>query len=201
MAKSDQVELFVDINCPFCFCQTDRVVRLEVEASVVWRGIEHAPELPVPATRDHPLVDDIDDELRKLAAREENFAIRDPRIRPNTRSANAWLVAMGRSYPQKQWAAVHALGVALWREGLDVSRADVRRGVAEKLGLDDVEPTEEDVATAARHTATWTEGPFERRLPSARSPHGAVLLGLNNEERFRLFVQSGLFSGRRGESC
>ena len=119
--RLDQTELFVDLNCPFCFCQIERVVSLDLCEKIWWKGIEHEPELPVPSKRDHGSESDIASEIFKLSQRESEFKILDPGFRPNSRLANQWLCAVTRICPTRLWETVHAVAVALWREGKDIS--------------------------------------------------------------------------------
>lgn len=40
--------LYSDFNCPFCYALEERLVGLHLAAFVEWRGVQHAPEMPVP---------------------------------------------------------------------------------------------------------------------------------------------------------
>ena len=96
---------------------------------------------------------------------------------------------------------MEAVAAALWREGQDVSCPNTLTTIQSKLGLPPASITAADEDFVQQSTEAWMQGPFERRLPAARSRHGAVLLGLNDERRFRLFLESGLLAARHGESC
>ena len=196
--EATKTELFVDVNCPFCFCQLERIERLALWGKVRWRGINHAPALPIPpAQGDH----EVTAELAQLRAREPDFDVRDPGFRPNSRPATHFLAAVRRERPDRFPQALLAVARSLWREGRDISSASVLLAIAQELGLAGVQVTAEAVMEEEESTRTWSEGPFDRRLPAARSPHGAVLLGLGDERRLQLFVSSGLFSQRGGDSC
>ena len=198
--EAEKVELFVDLNCPFCFCQVERVMRLRLFGRVLWKGIEHEPSLPLIAELDHPLAKSIREELRLLQEREPDFAVIDPGVRPNVRLALDALTFIQEVEPTLFWPMLQKFYRALWRDGLDISRADVVFALAERNGLK-LSVTEEQMKRRSSYTEAWLKGPFEERLPAARSHHGAVLLGLNEEKRFELFLNSGLFSKRDGRSC
>jgi predicted DsbA family dithiol-disulfide isomerase len=200
-ASLGPIELFVDLNCPFCFCQIDRVLKLGVGEIVTWRGVEHAPDLPAPPDRRHPFANRLRSELKRLKEREPDFVISDPGFVVSTNLVNQWLQAIARIAPSRLWEAVHAVGAALWRQQVDVSsRAELAR-IGNQLGLTAIAIEEQDIELVRKNSAQWRAGPFEGQLPAARSTHGATLLGLNEEERFSLFVRSGKFSVRNGDSC
>jgi len=201
MTTSTTVELFVDLNCPFCFCQVERVMRHDLVDAVVWKGIEHEPDLPVVVDRHHPLAASIQEELQSLREREPDFVVNDPGFRPNVRVALDALTAVQQTRPALLWPTLQTFFRALWREGRDISDRDVVDALLHECNVGDVVVTDVHRRVRQGYTEQWRTGPFEERLPSARSAHGALLLGLNDEERFVLFAKSGLFTVRGGQSC
>lgn len=199
--NSPASELFVDLNCPFCFCQVERLVRHDLTSMVTWKGIEHEPELPLIARQAHPLSQTIPEELATLKEREPSLVIANPGVRPNVRRALDFLVAVQTEKPDAFWPTLLMFYRALWQDGSDISKKRVVVQLAERAKVADVEVTSAHQERRRTYTREWLAGPFEERLPVARSKHGPVLLGLNDEQRFVLFLKSGLISVRGGLSC
>ena len=40
--------LFSDFNCPFCYALHERLHRLQLLDHCAWKGVQHAPYLPIP---------------------------------------------------------------------------------------------------------------------------------------------------------
>ena len=64
------LSLFTDLNCPFCYATEQRLEQLGVNEKIVWRGVEHEPDLPVPMAIDDPeIAAELAEEVKSVRAR------------------------------------------------------------------------------------------------------------------------------------
>ena len=191
---------YADFNCPFCFALSERLAGLDVASEVDWRPIQHLPDAPEPA---QPLqagdLDELREEIERLGTVEPEIRVRNQRLRPSSRLATRALAAIRGSHPELAWGFIRGIYRALWREGRDISDAEVVREVADDCGVElpadfaDDQALQDEIDAAQKE---WEEGDFDRRLPVMQSPQGATLMGLGSAERTRLFIESGRFSTR-----
>ena len=130
-----RVTLFTDLNCPFCYSTEQRLERLGVSDQVVWRGVEHEPELPVPMARG-------DSEDRRRGGRGGRVrAVAGPRRRHRgaaregehlRRAARDGRRAAHRR--EKGAAFRQAVYRAFWRDGRDISEPAVLDELADAVG-------------------------------------------------------------------
>src|SRR5690348_1922916 len=116
--------VYGDFNCPYSCLASARVDRLLADgtAEVEWRAVEHDPTIPVPSpTVDGEVETMFERELAEVTAQlapGEEFPIRRPPVRPNTRAAIT-------AFASASAAAAHALRrqlfAAYWYEGRDIA--------------------------------------------------------------------------------
>lgn len=176
-----------DLNCPFCFAQNERLVKLGLQHLVTFRGTEHLPELPADTADDVAEELLLREELTRLREKAPELVVRDPAFRPNTRLAMSAIAAATDVHPEAAPLLRTSLYRALWQEGRDISTEEVVMPLIREAGL-----TGLDLAAGAKTLSEWTrqwdEGAFDRRLPAMVARDGAVLLGLADEDTLRQFV-------------
>lgn len=190
--------LFGDLNCPYSYALTARLLALGLTDRCEWRGVQHDPSLPVPprigdrrVTR--TLEDDVD--AVKLAATEVDIA--PPPYKPNTRRAIAAVAAVHRQHAPRASEFQRALGVALWVRGEDISDGAVINAVASRAGV----PGWVDLDGPAGHRLAddWEMDWVTRRLggvPRLVRSDGRVLWGLATAGELAEFFSSSLRSSR-----
>ncbi|MDP3277819.1 MAG: DsbA family protein [Deltaproteobacteria bacterium] len=190
---------YLDFRCPFCFAQLDRLQSIAHSATVEPRIVRHDREIVVPALEpDERQRAAMQQYLTRLEA--EQFAVPALTLWPNTRAPSLWLAAATAREPDRALKLAHALYVALWREGRDISQDRVAERVARtvctsRLRLEGSEP---------ELIAQWQRS-FEK-LPSAKtpmiqSPHGATLQGIIPTRRLEAFLRSGRLSDAQEDVC
>ncbi|MDG2303746.1 MAG: DsbA family protein [Candidatus Binatia bacterium] len=190
-SPSQNIVFYGDLNCPFCFAEYERLVRLGHAETVEWRGVEHAPRLPLSweESTDADLAE-LDEEVRRVQVSAPEILIRNPRGRPNSRLAIATLAAIERVNSTAALAARVGLYRALWQEGRDISRPEVIREICEAVGLPGVDAAGEGRRRAKVWTIEWTHGPFDRRIPVLTGETQERLLGLAGPEQLARFLET-----------
>jgi predicted DsbA family dithiol-disulfide isomerase len=194
--------LYADLNCPFCYAQNERLHDLRSQAMVQWRGVRHAPAIPIPPATPSPAEQqELDHEVARVREREPLLSIVTPVIRPNSELATFLIAAATRVDPERAVLLRTLLYRALWLRSQDISNARVLASLQEAAGLPQLAVTPKDRELADSWQSEWEGGPFDRRIPSLQSPAGAVLLGLSERRRVQVFLKSGMLSSQGDDSC
>ena len=169
---------YTDPNCPFCFAMEERIAAGGFADRVEWRGVQHAPHLPVPmATADPELAAELAGEARSLAALAPDVPVERPGGKPNTALAIEHAAAALRVDPVRGRAFVRSLYAAFWRAGRDLSDPAVLAGLADDADLPGLTVEAEDRATAR----SWQYARSALRLggvPCVVRDDGRMLYGL-----------------------
>lgn len=151
MSNSDIV-LYSDFNCPFCYALGERLLAAGASKRVIWRGVQHAPELPIPMASAGPrLAAELQDEVRAIRQRAPEVPISAPRGKPNTGPAIHAVAAALRLDKARAYELKDNLYREFWQQGADISAPDVLRQWAKAAGL----PEELDVAGVEITVAGW----------------------------------------------
>lgn len=203
---TDPAQLFFygDLNCPFCYVEHERLVRLGLHGAIPFKGVEHWDALPTPwDTQDPTLQAALDEELERLGTRAPDVTIRRPPGRSNSRLGLAALVEAERLDPDAGVALRTALFRALWSEARDISTQAVVASCWRAAGLPG-EPPEltRDSRRRLRVTLTeWRQGPFDQRIPVLASQDGHRLLGLADLDRLESFLLGADAGGHLSGVC
>src|SRR5574341_165313 len=82
---SGQIVVYSDFNCPFCYAMHERLHGYGVLDRVAWRGVQHAPHLPIPMARwNGPLMDELRHEVAMVGRLAPTLPIVVPEGKPNT---------------------------------------------------------------------------------------------------------------------
>jgi predicted DsbA family dithiol-disulfide isomerase len=197
------VEFYGDFNCPFCHALDERLWEAGLGGATRFRPVQHLPELPVPRAADPPraAVRELEAELERLGLAFPELELHPAPARPNTELACIYTAAAALDADPALRVFVRAVFRAVWVEGLDISLEATLRAVAQRAGLAAHALGDRARTEAARWQVAWEAGPFQRRLPALRSPHGAVLLGLHETRRVVVFLEAGRFGGGTDEAC
>jgi hypothetical protein len=172
--------LFADLNCPYSYALTVRLMALGLMDLCEWRGVQHDPSLPVPPRLgDRRVVLAVEDDVDAVRLRAPEVEIAAPPFKPNTRRAIGAVAAVHRQHALRASEFRRALAVALWVRGEDISDGAVINAVAAWAGV----PGWVDLDGPAGHRLAddWDMDWVTRRLggvPRLVRPDGRVLWGL-----------------------
>ncbi|TKS59406.1 MAG: hypothetical protein EWM72_02214 [Nitrospira sp.] len=191
VGASGRFALYSDFNCPFCYAMHERLHACGVMELVEWRGVQHAPHLPIPMARwNGRLLDELRHEVTMVGRLAPMLPIVVPEGKPNTRPAIQLAAqVLARDVAQGS-ALVRRLYWLFWREGRDISDVGVLGEALASLGLDPQGLIEKDEATA--HILDgWDD--LWRSMGQAGVPllvrsDGTLLVGLARESDLDRFL-------------
>lgn len=182
---------FSDPNCPFCYATEERLHSLGLAGRVEWRGVEHAPDLPVPTTTAEPIRSgELDSEVEAIRLRAPEIEIDTPAAKPNTGLAIRYGAAAQRTEPAAGRRFIRSLYRGLWVERLDLADEPTLQQLACAAGLPDIRPAAEDIEIAGTWRREWL------RLGATGVPlliraDGRSLYGLTGADDLNDFLPPG----------
>ena len=186
--------LYADLNCPFSYALTMRLLGLGLEARVDWRGVQHDPSLPVPPRLgDRRVMRTLEDDVDTVRLQAPDVEIVPPPMKPNSRRAIAAVAAVHRQHALRASEFRRALYAALWVRGEDISSGAVINAVAAQVGVPGW--VDLDGPAGNRLADEWDMDWVTRRLggvPRLVRPDGRVLWGLASAESITEFFASPL---------
>ena len=187
--RTQRVVLYSDFNCPFCYAMHEQLWELGLAERVEWRGVQHAPYVPVPMAQwSGALNAELRQEVAMVGRLAPALPIAVPGGKPNTRAAIRTAAAVLARDRQQGEALVRALYIAFWRDGLDLSDPFVLKTCA---GV-----TEEDVlavSTDVRETVERWDDEWRQTgqsgVPLLVGPEGDQLVGFVGASEVGRFVR------------
>lgn len=194
MAQIEQLVVYGDFNCPFCYVLNEQLSQLGVEREVEWRSIEHEPEASF-FRIDSRVVRDLEDEVLRVRQRAPEIPISLPSGRVNTRLATRLMIHATRRDSVRAVLLRGLIYRAYWIEGRDISNAQLLHELSVLCGLSIQDDTLEDTdagSIAQLWYDSWNHGPFDRRIPSLQKlPSEQQFLGLPTAEQLQAFYFRG----------
>jgi diguanylate cyclase (GGDEF)-like protein len=164
--------------------------RLQVyarEFNIRWRPVQHLAHIDSSAGSFQELAQ-LTAEVAAVRKRAPEVQIASPGSRPNTSLANQVMVTA-----EMRGDSVNLLRArifrALWRDGKDISQAEVLAEVVNAAGLEPVEPDPGIGEVLTDWQQTWELGDFDRRIPSLENDAGGRILGFPAIPRLMPFLQ------------
>jgi len=193
ITASGRFALYSDFNCPFCYAMHERLHTYGVLERVEWRGVQHAPHLPIPMARwNGRLLDELRHEVAMVGRLAPMLPIAVPEGKPNTRPAIQLAArVLARDVVQGS-ELVRRLYWLFWREGRDISDVGVLHEALASLGLDPQGIKEKDEATG-RTLDGWEHlwrSTGQAGVPLLERPDGTLLVGLARESDLDRFLAS-----------
>ena len=188
---SGRFALYSDFNCPFCYGMHERLYTYGVMGRVEWRGVQHAPHLPIPMARwNGRLLDELRHEVAMVGRLAPMLPISVPEGKPNTRPAIQLAArVLARNVVQGS-ELVRRLYWLFWRDGRDISDVRVLDEALASLGLDSQGVIEKDEATA--HILDgWNDfwgSTGQAGVPLLERTDGTLLVGLARESDLDRFL-------------
>lgn len=180
--------LFSDPNCPFCFATEERLHALELEHRVEWRGVQHAPHLPVPMHHSsHPFGEDLNGEVMAIRARAPEVPIEVPPGKPNTALAIQMGAAALAVDPDGGRRFVRLLYSAFWVDGADLSVPAVLDELGERAGVGRPKADRSSAATADSWQESWQRS-GAAGVPLLVRRDGRTVYGLAEPNELRAFL-------------
>lgn len=123
-----EITIYSDFNCPFCYATHERLERLGLHDRVRWRGVQHAPELPLPMRpAAGPFELELAREVESIRVRAPEVPIEIPPGKPNTGPAIELAAA---ATGETAGELVLDLYRRFWRDGEDLSDPEVLAAAA-----------------------------------------------------------------------
>ena len=185
--------VYSDLNCPFCFALNERLIKLNKVNTIIWRGVEHAPNIG----SGHMTMDEeneLTQELQELARRATDISVSQPPKRSNSRLATMTIAQVSKQDPDAASELRNLCFRSLWKEKQDINNEDVLHELLKKLGIKSIIIEPDTLLEVASWTAYWRKKEYNR-IPVIVSPTGAELLGLTPIHELEAFLSSG-FTGR-----
>lgn len=190
MKKENKVTVYADLNCPYCYALNERLVHLNAVQAVIWKPIEHAPDLHAHTftKKDRQeLVSEVDDVKVKAV----DVALGLPISRPNSRKANELLATIIRAHPDKAVNFRTAAYRALWQRSEDFSNPEILEQLLASCGLPNLQVISSAKDDLSEWQCAWELGQFARKIPSLESNIGFKILGLPPIEQLKTFLLDG----------
>jgi predicted DsbA family dithiol-disulfide isomerase len=190
---SGRFALYSDFNCPFCYAMHERLHTYGVMERVEWRGVQHAPHLPIPMARwNGRLLDELRHEVAMVGRLAPMLPIAVPEGKPNTKPAIQTAARVLASDVVRGRELVRRLYWLFWREGRDISDARVLHEELISLGLDSQGMNEKDEVMA--HTLDgWDHlwrSTGQAGVPLLERQDGTLLVGFARESDLDRFLAS-----------
>ncbi len=186
-----EVILYSDFNCPFCYALNERIHATGVAGRMQWRGVQHAPQLPIPMAPAEPyLRAELQDEASAIRRSAPEIAIAVPPGKPNTGPAIAAVAAAMVTNTAAAHILKDSLYRAFWRQGADLSDPKVLHKLARAAGLPEHGLAHNVDATVAKWQDEWMGSGF-RGVPAMLRSDGRRLEGLVSQQALQDFVLIG----------
>lgn len=197
----DRYLIFSDLNCPFCFAMHERITALNLHNEVEWCLIEHAPAFSSETmTEDQGAL--LEHEYGLVKQRAKEVGIKQPRFCVNTHLALLTYYHVHKVDKAKGQQFLHTLYQAYWMQGEDISDPQVLYELLEVLELSNININAEDRIQLNERQKQWQQDSFERRIPAIQAPDGQVMLGLQNSESIREFIENNnQIQIEQGQTC
>ena len=181
--------LYSDFNCPFCYAFGERIIALGFADRIAWRGVQHAPYLPIPMAQASPaFASELGREVQFVQRLAPEVSIALPRGKPNTGQAIKAVAAAMNVDPHKAHRLATSLYCMFWQHGADISAPSVLRNLARQTDLPDLSITPEAVKMVnAWHDAWLARGVGS--VPDFIRQDGESITGLADLDTLRRFVQ------------
>lgn len=184
--------LYTDFNCPFCYAFSERLMALHAADCIAWRGVQHAPQFPVPMASAGPNFRlELEREVQSVRRLAPEVPISLPRGKPNTGAAIQAVAAAMQIDVSKAHKLATSLYHAFWRHGSDISDPAIIHSLMLQAGLDD--PSNLTGPASARSMAqSWQREWMERgvgSVPELVRDDGEALIGLVNLNTLQHFLK------------
>lgn len=184
--------LYSDFNCPFCYALHERLHGLEVMDQIEWRGVQHAPHLPVAmVTWGGHLGVELKQEVEMVRRLAPELPIIVPMGKPNTGRAIAAAARALHLDHSRGSVFVRALYRRFWCDGQDLSDQEVLRKEALRQGFTAEELVEAGATPVDRLLNTWGdqwEETEHQGIPLLQRQDGRLLVGLVSLETLKTFL-------------
>ena len=191
MTAPGPLALYSDFNCPFCYAMHERLHAAGVMERVEWRGVQHAPQLPIPMARwNGRLMDELRHEVAIVGRLAPMLPINLPEGKPNTRPAIHLAARVLEKHAEQGKELVRRMYTLFWREGQDISDARVLGQLLTSLDLDSNGLLGTSEATS-QLLAAWEHrwhGTGQAGVPLLERPDGTLLVGLARDPDLDRFL-------------
>lgn len=186
-----RVVLYSDFNCPFCYAIHERLHASGSMELVEWRGVQHAPHLPIPMARWHDrMLGELRHEVALVGRLAPDLPITVPEGKPNTGPAIQVAASVLAKDPARGSEFVRRLYRLFWLDGLDISDVGVLREALLEEGLDPqpfLEHHRVEVQSLTEWDDCWRQT-GQSGVPLLERADGTLLMGLAPETELKQFL-------------
>ncbi|MBT3583709.1 MAG: hypothetical protein HN509_02280 [Halobacteriovoraceae bacterium] len=203
LTVSQQITLYGDFNCPFCFVLNEWLCQLELEGRVIWQPIEHEPKLDHKVSHTKFELEKLSSEFKEVLRRDTGVEIKLPESRPNSKLSLCLLEWSRKVFPEHFNALKNAIYRALWQKGLDISSQAVLETIVSKIdGLEvsSYKTILKEYRGVELGTKEWL-GTEKDRIPLGIGPQGNFYQGLGTKVDFQEFLFAGIRDLEDPGSC
>ncbi len=183
--------VYADFNCPFCYALNERIFAMDLDHTIDFRLIQHAPETHS-KQGSLELLSELTMEVAEVRRRLPSTEINIPVFRPNSAAATSLVYAIGRDDPVEAARLRRAIFRALWVDGQDISDPDILAFLL--LELDIELPSRRDLSNielTAWQSEWANNSEFDRNLPVVISESGETAIGFLLQPELDAFLESG----------
>ena len=182
--------LYSDFNCPFCYAMHERLHEMNLIDRCAWRGVQHAPHLPMPMARwNGSLGAELRHEVTLVQRLAPGLAISLPPGKPNTRRAIERAASLLRQDVGRGMEFIRQAYRVFWCGGQDLSDPAVLTRLATSTEEQPV-TANSGICSPAQVVSQWEEewrSTGQSGVPLLVAPDGGQLVGLastNDIQRF-----------------
>lgn len=185
------VILYSDFNCPFCYALGERLIVTASAHRVEWRGVQHAPYLPIPmANAGAALAAELSNEVGAIRRLAPEVSIALPRGKPNTGPAIRAVAAALKIDRERAHAFKDSLYREFWQRGADISDAGLLSELAKAADFPQQLDGSEIELTVSEWQQAWESNGLSG-VPAMIRGDGAALVGLATREAISDFLEGG----------
>lgn len=175
------IQIYADLNCPFCYALSEWVDEAKLNHQVEWRLIEHDPSASFQSYSDQALIE-LTEEIFIIRQRASDIKIRLPQGRTNARKAERLLSQVKLSHPEYFNPLKKSIYRAYWAEDSDIEDDQVLHRILNGVGLGALEISDQSDEQITSWTREWDAGPYKRTLPVIRHNESDFSLGLGSKK-------------------
>jgi len=180
--------LYSDFNCPFCYALGERIIALGFADRVAWRGVQHAPHLPLPMAQAGPtFASELAREVQFVQRLSPEVSIALPHGKPNTGPAIRAVAAAMNLDPLKAHRLATSLYRMFWQHGADISNPSVIRHLADQADLPNLPIAPKVIGTVSAWHETWLKRGVGS-VPDLIRQDGESITGLVDLDTLRRFI-------------
>lgn len=184
--NNQEIVVYADLNCPFCFALHERLTSLNLMGYVDWRSIEHAPKITF-NVNDYQMQSELTHEVTRVRKLAPDVTIMVPPARPNSHFASELVTEINKIYPDKSSNLRSLIYRALWVDGKDLGQQYILEEILRDACIPKPQISLTSMDKLHQWQQEWEQGDFSRNIPALVTHDGNKLLGLPSKQILEAF--------------